>query len=83
MYLMKDVCMCCLGQCVDIENNPFYIFSICLAGNTRFATQKTLSVHQRSHHGLERCVYVCPICQATFLSMWAVVKHLQRCMYLL
>lgn len=50
----------------------------CLLCNTRFATQKTLSVHQRSHHGFERCIYSCPICQASFLSMWAVVKHLQR-----
>ncbi|KAK3856537.1 hypothetical protein Pcinc_037147 [Petrolisthes cinctipes] len=51
---------------------------LCRLCNTRFATQKTLSVHQRSHHGLERCVYVCPICHTPFLSMWAVVKHLQR-----
>ncbi|KAK4301668.1 hypothetical protein Pmani_026197 [Petrolisthes manimaculis] len=51
---------------------------LCRLCNTRFATQKTLSVHQRSHHGLERCVYACPICHTPFLSMWAVVKHLQR-----
>lgn len=51
---------------------------ICRTCNTRFATQKTLSVHQRSHHGFERCIYCCPICKSTFLSMWAVVKHLQR-----
>nr|XP_045600329.1 serine-rich adhesin for platelets-like isoform X2 [Procambarus clarkii]XP_045600330.1 serine-rich adhesin for platelets-like isoform X2 [Procambarus clarkii] len=51
---------------------------ICHTCNTRFATQKTLSVHQRSHHGFERCIYCCPICKANFLSMWAVVKHLKR-----
>ncbi|KAK7077066.1 hypothetical protein SK128_027354 [Halocaridina rubra] len=49
----------------------------CLLCNTRFATPKALSVHQRSHHGFERCIYSCPICHTSFLSMWKVVKHLQ------
>ncbi|XP_047485977.1 PWWP domain-containing protein 3-like isoform X3 [Penaeus chinensis] len=51
---------------------------ICRLCNTRFATQKTLSVHQRTQHGYERNIYCCPICQTTFLNILSVVKHLQK-----
>lgn len=48
----------------------------CLACDTKYTSVKTLYLHMVSLHSTARRYYACPFCEATFVQMWGVVRHL-------
>lgn len=74
-----EICKWLISGNFKVFPLPFrYLRLNCLAGKTKFATEKTLKLHIETKHITSTYVYQCPspACSKTFLQVGQVIRHL-------